>query len=114
MALRDIRQGIDAYHAAAKNGDIAPALNRNAYPLTLQELTDGVPDAKHPDGALLYFLRRIPRDPTSADQTAKSVDTWGKRSYASPPDKPAAGEDVFDIYSNTPGEGLNGVPYKDW
>lgn len=114
QALRDIRQGIDAYHTAAKNGDIVSLLNRNAYPLTLQELTDGVPDAKHPDGAVLYFLRRIPRDPTSTDPTIKAVDTWGKRSYASPADKAVAGDDVFDVYSTTPGEGLNGVPYKEW
>jgi general secretion pathway protein G len=114
LALRDIRQGIDAYHAAAKNGDIASPLNRNAYPLTLEELTDGVPDIKHPDGALLYFMRRIPRDPMFADASVKPVDTWGKRSFASPADKPAEGEDVFDVYSTAPGTGLNGVPYKEW
>lgn len=114
LALREIRQGIDAYHAAAKNGDIASLMNRNAYPPTLRDLVDGVPDAKHPDGALLYFMRRIPRDPTFADATVKPVDTWGKRSFASPADKPAEGDDVFDVYSTTPGAGLNGVPYREW
>lgn len=114
LALRDIRQGIDAYHAAAKNGDIASPLNRNAYPLTLDELTDGVPNIKHPDGALLYFMRRIPRDPMVLDTSIKPVATWGKRSFASPPDKPAEGDDVFDVYSTAPGSGLNGVPYKEW
>jgi general secretion pathway protein G len=114
LALRDIRQGIDAYHAAAKNGDIASPLNRNGYPLTLEELTDGVADVKHPDGALLYFMRRIPRDPMFLDTSVKPADTWGKRSYASPADKPAEGEDVFDVYSTVPGAGLNGVPYKEW
>lgn len=114
LALRDIRQGIDAYHAAAKNGEIASPLNRNAYPLTLLELTDGVPDVKHPDGALLYFLRRIPRDPMATDASVKPVDTWGKRSFASPADKPMEGDDVYDVYSMAPGDGLNGVPYKEW
>lgn len=114
LALRDIRQGIDAYHAAAKNGDIASALNRNPYPPSLRDLVDGVPDVKHPDGALLYFMRRIPRDPTFPDTSVKPIDTWGKRSFASPADKPAEGEDVFDVYSITPGAGLNGVPYREW
>lgn len=113
-ALRDIREGIDAYHAAAKSGAIANPLNRNAYPQSLQELTDGVPDVKHPDGAQIYFMRRIPRDPTFADASVKPADTWGKRSFASPADKPAEGDDVFDVFSLTPGTGLNGVPYKEW
>ena len=62
----------------------------------------------------IYFLRQIPRDPMSADATQSSDETWGKRSYASPPDAPEAGDDVFDVYSLSPGTGINGIPYKDW
>lgn len=113
-ALREIRQGIDAYHAAVKNGEVATTLNRSGYPPTLAGLTDGVPNAKHPNGAQLYFMRRIPRDPTYPDPATKAADTWGKRSFNSPPDKPVEGDDVFDVYSKTTGIGLNGVAYKEW
>ena len=36
------------------------------------------------------------------------------RSYASAPDSPSAGADVFDVMTNASGVGLNGVPYQEW
>lgn len=118
-ALRQIRSGIDSYKEAVKEGRVVggPALT-SGYPPTLKILVDGVPDARIPkkDGkeTKIYFMRRMPRDPLATDPTVAAEDTWGKRSYASPPDEPEEGEDVFDVYSRSTGVGLNGIPYKQW
>jgi general secretion pathway protein G len=118
-ALRQIRTGIDSYKEAVKEGRVVggPALT-SGYPPTLKILVDGVPDARIPkkDGkeTKIYFMRRMPRDPMATDPAVTAEDTWGKRSYASPPDEPEEGEDVFDVYSRSTGIGLNGIPYKQW
>lgn len=112
-ALRDIRQGIDAYKAASINGKIAKRAEESGYPKTLEELVSGVEDASQP-GSKLYFLRRIPRDPFSQDASVSSVDTWRVRSFQSPPDNPRPGDDVFDISSKSTQHGLNGIPYSEW
>ena len=50
----------------------------------------------------------------ATDLQVSAAQTWGLRSYASPHDKPLVGEDVFDVYSQAPGRGMNGVPYRQW
>jgi general secretion pathway protein G len=40
--------------------------------------------------------------------------TWGLRSYASPPDQPKAGADVYDVYSTAKGTALDGSKYSTW
>ena len=62
----------------------------------------------------IYFLRRLPADPFAPNPGSSPARTWGKRSYASPPDTPSEGADVFDVYSLAEGSGLNGVPYRQW
>lgn len=114
LALRQIRTAIDAYKKATEEGRIAKAADETGYPKTLDSLADGVEDIKLPDKPKIYFLRRIPRDPMSDDPSVKASDTWGKRSYASPPDDPKEGDDVFDVYSLSDGIGLNGIPYRQW
>ncbi|MFN3717093.1 MAG: hypothetical protein ACK4R8_10260, partial [Thiobacillus sp.] len=62
----------------------------------------------------LYFLRRLPRDPFYPDASVPAAETWGLRSYASPPDAPVPGRDVFDVHSLSTAKGLNGLPYREW
>lgn len=114
IALREIRQGIDAYKQAAMAGRILVPQDQSGYPHSLMDLVQGVEDASRPEHPKLYFLRRIPRDPFHPDPKARAVDTWGKRSFASPPDKPEEGDDVFDVYPLSTQTGLNGVPYREW
>lgn len=112
-ALREIRSAIDAYKQAGDEGHIERKITESGYPHSLEELVEGVTDAKNPKGGKLYFLRRIPRDPLQDEDIAPGK-TWGKRSYASSHTEPKEGEDVFDIYSTAPGSGLNGIGYRDW
>jgi general secretion pathway protein G len=85
----------------------------SGYPPDLDVLVAGVPDITKPDRPKIYFLRRLPRAPMKPDPTLSAAETWGMRSYASPPESPAAGEDVYDVFSLSSGVGLNGVPYRE-
>lgn len=113
LALRQIRQALDDYKQAGDEGRIVRLPGQSGYPRDLATLALGVADQLDPNGKKIYFLRRIPRDPFS-DEKMPPEATWGKRSYASEPDKPEVGLDVYDVYSNAPGIGLNGIAYKQW
>jgi general secretion pathway protein G len=113
-ALRDIRTALDAYHDAALMGHIKLKLGDTGYPPDLKSLYAGVEDQESEKKVALYFLRRVPRDPFFPDASVSAEETWGLRSYKSPPDDPQPGDDVFDVYSLSAGKGLNGVPHRDW
>jgi general secretion pathway protein G len=106
-SLREIREAIDAYKRAVDEGVIEKSLDKSGYPPTLAVLTEGAVDKRSPKATRIYFLRRVPTDPVSGE-------AWGLRSYASTPDAPKDGDDVFDVYSKSAATGLNGVPYKEW
>ena len=114
-SLRQLREGIDAYKRAADEGRIAKKVGESGYPKSLDDLVKGVEDQRDPnmDKAKIYFLRRIPRDPMAAPGVA-AADSWGKRSYASPPDEPREGDDIFDVFSRSEAIGLNGIAYRQW
>ena len=113
-ALRDIRTALDAYKVASDTGHIHKELGASGYPPDLKSLYAGVEDTASPNKTMLYFMRRVPRDPFFPDGKVAGEETWGLRSYASPPDDPQPGDDVYDVYSLDPGVGLNGVHYHDW
>ena len=114
VALREIRTAIDAYKEAAESGRVEVAADATGYPADLRLLYEGVEDKSSPDKKLIYFMRRLPRDPFYPDATVPPDESWGLRSYASPPDAPAPGDDVYDVHSLDTGKALNGVPYSEW
>jgi general secretion pathway protein G len=114
QSLRIVRKAIDAYKEAADMGRIKMELGDSGFPPNLQVLVDGVKDIQSEKEVMIYFLRRVPRDPMFPDPTVPAADTWGLRSYKSPPSDPQPGEDVFDVYTLAQGKGLNGIAYRDW
>lgn len=113
--LRLIRKAIDDYKKAYDEKKIPQKLGASGYPSSLQELVEGVDDMTSPEaGKKIVFLRRIPRDPFNDNKDLKPEDTWGKRSYGSPPDDPKEGEDVYDVYSLSEEKAIDGTYYKDW
>lgn len=107
-ALREIRSGIDAYKQAVDEGRIVKKADESGYPKRLEDLVQGVEDQKSPRRDKIYFLRRLPPDPLTQDGK------WGLRAYASPPEDPREGDDVFDVFSMASGKGINGRPYREW
>ena len=106
-SLREIREAIDAYKRASDEGAIEKGLDKSGYPATLQRLVEGAVDKRDPKGGRIFFLRRVPADPFTGGE-------WGLRSYASPGDAPRKGEDVYDVFTLSPGTGLNGIPHREW
>ena len=113
-ALIEIPVAVDAYKRAWDNGRIKLSLGASGYPKKLDELVEGVPDQRSPSKQNIYFLRRLPRDPFQPREEGSAADSWSKRAYASPPDNPSEGEDVFDVASRSTKAGLNGVPLNQW
>lgn len=113
-ALREIRTAIDAYKRAYDEGRIPREGSTTGYPRDLDVLVQGVTDQRNPKRVKIYFLRRVPREPFNRDPALPASRTWGKRSYASEPDEPQEGDDVYDVYPLTDKVGLNGIPYRQW
>lgn len=115
FSLRQIRQAIDAYKAwRDRNGDNAIPIEwktQSGYPKSLELLAEGFTPANvvGTSGNRVRFLRKVPTDPMT-DST-----DWGLRSYKDEPDSTSwSGEDVYDVYSRSDGEALNGTRYRDW
>lgn len=113
QSLRTLRAAIDAHKRAADEKRIEVTSDASGYPPSLEALVEGVPDLHSGKQKKLYFLRRLPRDPFG-DPDLPAVQTWALRSYASPPDAPSPGRDVFDVASRSERLGLDGTRLRDW
>ena len=111
-SLREMRAAIDRFKDLADNGQIASTdlrIGNENYPVSLQQLVDGVTRNGDATGNKLRFLRRIPIDPIT------SSTEWGMRAYQDRPDATSwGGQNVYDVYSKSEGTALDGTKYKDW
>jgi general secretion pathway protein G len=110
-SLREMRNAIDEYHRYALQGLIEQTdVTQDFYPPDLETLVEGVALAGDATGKKIRFLRRIPMDPMT-----KSFE-WGLRSTRDEPDSDMwGGENVFDVYSTSTAQALDGVThYNEW
>ncbi len=122
QALRTIRNGLDAYKAAADSGVLPKAAGESGFPTSLDVLTQVLDTTTKRDlgpGATdasqrIVFLRQLPRDPFFPDPQTPAEQTWNTRAYASRADDPQPGADVFDVSSKSAGIALDGTPYANW
>ncbi|MCH8621748.1 type II secretion system protein [Undibacterium sp. TS12] len=114
LALREIRTAIDQYKRLSDEGRIARNFNSTGYPASLELLVEGVVDQRDPGHRKIFFLRRLPRDPMQNNLNLDATASWGKRSYASEANDPQEGDDVYDVYSTSGQQGLNGIAYRQW
>lgn len=112
-SLREIRVAIDNYKAdfdkAVEEKKIIPSIDETGYPEELDALIEGS------DWGGLYsykrkYLRRLPKDPFD-----EYDEGWGLRSYEDDPDSTFySGDDIYDVYSQSSRNALDGTPYNTW
>lgn len=105
-ALWQMRDAIDGYKDQADRGAFQTKVDSQGYPPDLETLVKGV---ESQGGRKIRFLRSIPTDPMT-----KTKD-WGLRSVQDDPESESwGGQNVFDVYTKSEGEGLEKTRYKDW
>jgi general secretion pathway protein G len=105
MALWEMRNAIDRYKDAADRGAFQVKVGSEGYPPDLETLVEGVDVG----GKKVRFLRRIPTDPMTGSAE------WGLRSMKDDPDSTSwGGDNVFDVYTKSQGEALDGTKYSEW
>ncbi len=103
--LWEMRDAIDRYKDAADRGAFQIKLGSEGYPPDLDTLVNGVDVA----GKKVRFLRQLPVDP----MTGKAE--WGTRCLSDDPKSESwCGQNVFDVFSKTPGTALDGTKYSEW
>jgi general secretion pathway protein G len=103
--LWEMRDAIDRYKDAADRNAFQTKVGTQNYPPDLETLVKG----EEVQGKKVRFLRKIPVDPMT------NSTEWGMRSMQDDPDSDSwGGQNVFDVFTKSPGTGLDGSKYKDW
>jgi general secretion pathway protein G len=103
--LWEMRDAIDRYKMDADRGAFQTKVDSQNYPPDLETLVKGV-DVQ---GKKVRYLRKIPIDPMTG------TTEWGLRSMQDDPDSDSfGGQSVFDVYTKSRDEALDGTKYKDW
>ncbi len=127
QTLRSLRMSIDNFRRDwARDGGtlLGPLCIKNqltckeetgvtGYPKTLEtllkiELTGEEAQAGE-QSSIRRYLRKIPLDPLT------NSTEWGLRCYQDEPDESRwCGEDVFDVYTTSDRNAMDGTPYREW
>jgi general secretion pathway protein G len=103
--LWEMRDAIDRYKMDADRNAFQTKVDSQGYPPDLDTLVKGV-DVQ---GKKVRYLRKIPIDPMTG------TTEWGLRSMQDDPDSDSfGGQSVFDVYTKSRDEALDGTKYKDW
>jgi len=111
--LRLLREAIDAYKKMADEKKFEFNEETEGYPPDLDILVEGIEitesDEEDEVVRLHKFLRRIPRDPMT-----NSLE-WGLRSYQDDLESNVwGGENVYDVFTTSPGIALDETKYREW
>ncbi|MGD0988628.1 MAG: type II secretion system protein [Candidatus Sulfotelmatobacter sp.] len=103
--LWEMRDAIDRYKLDADRGAFQTKVDSQGYPPDLETLVKGV-DVQ---GKKVRYLRKIQIDPMTG------TTEWGLRSMQDDPDSDSwGGQSVFDVFTKSQDEALDGTKYKDW
>jgi general secretion pathway protein G len=107
QALWEMRDAIDRYKDAADRQVLGQTkVETMGYPPDLETLVKGV---EGQGGKKYRFLRSIPMDPMTKTKE------WGLRSMQDDFDSDSwGGQNIYDVYSKSEGDALDGTKYKDW
>jgi len=107
-ALREMREAINRYKDAADRGLIQVKVGTEGYPPDIDTLIKGVDIVGQVDKKF-RFLRRIPKDPMT------NSFEWGMRSMQDDPKSTSfGGQNLFDVYTKSQGQAMDGTYYRDW
>jgi general secretion pathway protein G len=103
--LWEMRDAIDRYKIDADRGAFQTKVDSQNYPPDLETLVKGV-DVQ---GKKVRYLRKIPIDPMT------NTTEWGLRSMQDDPESDSfGGQSVFDVFTKSRDEALDGTKYRDW